>query len=34
MQDASGATIEEVSIASWKREHIEEYLNEKLASAT
>jgi len=33
MQDANGATLEEVSIASWKREHIEEYLAEKLAAA-
>jgi len=33
MQDASGTTIEEVNIASWKREHIDEYLAEKLASA-
>ena len=31
MQDANGATQEEVSIASWKREHIDEYLAEKLA---
>jgi len=31
MQDASGATLEEVSIANWKVEHIEEYLTEKLA---
>jgi len=30
MQDSSGATVEEVSIASWKSEHIEEYLAEKL----
>ena len=33
MQDASGATLEEVSIANWKVEHIEEYLTEKLAGA-
>jgi len=33
MQDASGTTIEEVNIASWKRENIDEYLAEKLASA-
>lgn len=33
MQDASGTTLEEVSIANWKGEHISEYLNEKLASA-
>ena len=33
MQDASGATLEEVSIASWKTEHISEYLAEKLASS-
>lgn len=33
MQDAQGTTLEEVSIASWKREHIEEYLAEKLAGA-
>ena len=32
MQDEHGATLEEVSIASWKREHIEEYLAEKLAT--
>lgn len=32
MQDASGTTLEEIGIASWKREHIEEYLAEKLAS--
>ena len=30
MQDENGLTLEEVSIASWKREHIEEYLAEKL----
>lgn len=30
MQDASGATLEEVDIASWKPEQIEEYLAEKL----
>ena len=33
MQDASGTTLEEVSIASWKREHLEEYLAEKLTVA-
>jgi hypothetical protein len=33
MQDASGATLEEVSVASWKPEHIEEYLVEKLQAA-
>ena len=33
MQDSSGATLEEVSIASWKTEHISEYLAEKLATA-
>ena len=33
MQDEHGATLEEVSIASWKREHIDEYLAEKLATA-
>ena len=32
MQDANGVTLEEVSIASWKREHIDEYLAEKLAA--
>ena len=32
MQDEGGATLEEVSIASWKREHIDEYLSEKLAT--
>ena len=32
MQDSSGTTLEEVSIANWKTEHIEEYLNEKLAA--
>ena len=32
MQDANGATLEEVSIASWKREHIDEYLSEKLSA--
>jgi len=32
MQDANGATLEEVSIASWKTEHIDEYLREKLAA--
>ena len=32
MKDASGAVIEEVSIANWKTEHIDEYLSEKLAS--
>ena len=31
MQDEQGSTLEEVSIASWKREHNEEYLAEKLA---
>lgn len=30
MQDSSGTTLDEVSIANWKTEHIEEYLNEKL----
>ena len=33
MQDAAGTTLEEVSIANWKSEHIAEYLSEKLASA-
>ncbi|KAL1520223.1 hypothetical protein AB1Y20_023693 [Prymnesium parvum] len=33
MQDVSGATLDEVSIANWKVEHIEEYLSEKLDSA-
>ena len=33
MQDESGSTLEEVSIASWKREHIDEYLAEKRATA-
>ena len=33
LQDAAGTTIEEVGIANWKREHIEEYLAEKLATA-
>lgn len=33
MQDAAGMTLEEVSIANWKSEHIAEYLSEKLASA-
>ena len=33
LQDASGTTLEEVSIAYWKGELISEYLNEKLASA-
>ena len=33
MQDEGGATLEEVSIASWKREHIDEYLAEKLTAA-
>ena len=33
MQDANGVTVEEVNIASWKREHLEEYLSEKLAAA-
>ena len=33
MQDEAGATLEEVSIASWKREHIDEYLAEKLTAA-
>ena len=32
LQDAAGTTLEEVSIANWKREHIDEYLQEKLAS--
>ena len=32
MQDEHGATLEEVSIASWKREHIDEYLAEKLST--
>ena len=32
MKDASGAVVEEVSIANWKTEHIDEYLMEKLAS--
>ena len=32
MQDKNGVTLEEVSIASWKREHIDEYLAEKLAA--
>lgn len=31
MQDESGVTREEVAINSWKTEHIEEYLAEKLA---
>lgn len=30
MKDASGAVKEEVSIANWKAEHIDEYLAEKL----
>ena len=33
MQDARGVTLEEVSIASWKSEHLDEYLAEKLAAA-
>ena len=33
LQDESGSTVEEVSIANWKREHIDEYLAEKLAPA-
>ena len=33
MQDKDGTTLEEVSIASWKREHIDEYLAEKLTAA-
>ena len=33
LQDAAGTTIEEVSIANWKREHIDEYLAEKLSKA-
>jgi len=33
MQDSDGATLEEVSIANWKTEHIEEYLSEKLMNA-
>ena len=32
LQDDAGVTIEEVSIANWKREHIDEYLAEKLAA--
>ena len=32
MQDSGGSTLEEISISSWKREHIEEYLAEKLSS--
>ena len=32
MQDASGVTLEEVSIASWKREYIDEYHAEKLSA--
>ena len=32
MQDASGAVVEEVSIANWKTEHIDEYLAEKLVT--
>ena len=30
MQDSSGNTMEEINIANWKAEHIEEYLAEKL----
>ena len=33
MQDAAGTTLEEVNIASWKTEHIDEYLSEKLTSS-
>jgi len=33
MKDASGAVLEEVNIANWKTEHIDEYLNEKLSAA-
>ena len=32
MQDEGGATLEEIAISSWKREHIDEYLAEKLAA--
>jgi len=32
MKDASGAVLEEVNIANWKTEHIEEYLAEKLVT--
>jgi diketogulonate reductase-like aldo/keto reductase len=31
MKDASDETIEEVGVSNWKTEHIEEYLQEKLA---
>jgi hypothetical protein len=30
MQDATGATMEEVSIHQWKAEHIDEFLTERL----
>ena len=30
MQDGTGRTVEEVAIANWKTEHIEEFLAEKL----
>lgn len=33
MKDTSGAVVEEVNIANWKSEHIDEYLAEKLASS-
>ena len=32
MQDKSGMTLEEVSIAAWNRDQIEEYLSEKLSA--
>lgn len=32
MKDSGGAVLEEVSIANWKTEHIDEYLAEKLAA--